>query len=157
MNIPIADLFDEAETTYLTPETLGMVNQYMGSFPARLAAYRALRDQELEIVQWVADQLQVRHPHEPIALLERSLKNALLVLRDCAMAMLLHDKTYVQTHLLEWLSSTMSAYPTQPIDLTLHQLLNQRLSQKLEAEHWQLLGPQLSQVQTLLLQNPAAA
>ena len=157
MNIPIAALFDEAETRYLKPEELRTIDQYMGGFPARLAAYRALRDRELEIVQWVADQLQVRYPQEPIELLERSLKNALLVLRDCGMAMLLSDPTYVQTHLLDWLSSTMNAYPTQSIDLTLHQLLNQRLSQKLEPPHWKLLGPQLAHAQTLLLQSPVPA
>ena len=156
MNIPIATLFDEAEIHYLKPEELGTVNQYMGEFPTRLEAYRSLRDRELEIVQWVADQLQVRYPQEPVDLLERSLKNALLVLRDCAMAMLLNDMTYVQAHLLDWLSNAMTAYPTQSIDLTLHQLLNQRLSQKLEPAHWQLLGPHLSHAQTVLLQNPVA-
>ena len=157
MNIPITALFDAAETHYLKPEELGVVNQYMSGFPARLEAYKSLRDRELEIVQWVADQLQVRHPQEPIDLLERSLKNAMLVLRDCAMAMLLNDPTYVQTHLLTWLSSTMSAHPTQAIDLTLHQLLNQRLSQKLDPAHWKLLGPHLAPAQTALLQSPIPA
>ncbi|HEY9910045.1 MAG TPA: hypothetical protein V6D18_20820 [Thermosynechococcaceae cyanobacterium] len=156
MNIPIAVLFDEADTHYLKPEELGQVNQYVQSLPDRLAVYRALRDQELEIVQWVADQLQVHHPQEPIEHLERSLKSALLVLRESGMAMLLDDPTYVQTHLLDWLSHAMSLYPTQAIDLTLHQLLNQRLSQKLDPAHWKRLAPLLIQAQTVLLQTPLA-
>jgi hypothetical protein len=156
MHPQIEALFDEAETRYLKPEELTLINQYVGSLPARLDAYRAVRDRELEVMQWVADQLQSQCPNEPVEALERSLKNALLVLRYCAMGMLLDDEAFVQTRLLRWLTETLKVYDSKAIDELLYRLLNQRLAQTLNQKQASLLIPQLQKAEISVLRGAIA-
>jgi hypothetical protein len=151
MHQQLESLFDEAENRYLKPEELGVLSQYVDSLPQRLETYRQLRDQELALMQQVADQLQAAMPQESIETLERSIKNALLVLRYCAMAMLLNDTSFVQNRLLNWLSRTVQTYNTQAVDMALYRLLNQRLTQVFNPQQLSLLKPSLALAQSTLL------
>ncbi len=155
MHPQIEAILDEAENRYLKPEELSLINQYVDSLPNRMEAYRAVRDNELEIMQPVADQLQAALPQEKVENLERSIKNALLTLRYCAMGMLLNDESFIRDRLLGWLNGTASIYNSQTIDSTLYRLLNQRLAQVLSQNHMSLLNPFLSLAQTELLKTPS--
>ncbi|UBF26573.1 hypothetical protein K9N68_00735 [Kovacikia minuta CCNUW1] len=155
MHPQIEAILDKAENHYLSPEELGIINQYVESLPARLEAYRSLRDRELEIMQQVANQLQATMPQEKIENLERSLKNGLLLLRYCAMGMLLNDESFVQERLLGWLSATLGFYNIQTIDTTLYRLLNQQLAQTISPIHVSLLNPMLTKAQNTLQQSTA--
>ena len=157
MHPQIETIFDEAEHRYLKPEELSVINQYVNSLPERLETYRTVRDRELEIVQQVADQLEAALPNETVENLERSLKNALLLLRYSAMGMLLNDEAFVETRLLSWLTATISIHNTRAIDTALFRLLNQRLTQALTAQQINLVGPYIAKVQTAILQAPALA
>ena len=153
----IAAAFDEAENHYFKAEDLKSIAQYVGSVPDRLTVYRNLRDRELEIMQWVADQLQADLPQAKEADLERSLKNALLLLRHCAMALLIDEEELIRDRFLNWVIPTVEVYETQAIDRQLYQLLNQRLTQTL-GKHMSLLGPMLLKAQSALLpQNAESA
>lgn len=154
MHPQIESLFDTAETRYLQPDELNVISQYVDSLPQRLDAYRTLRDRELEVMQRVADLLQAQMPNETVENLERSIKNALLTLRYCAMAMLLNDESFVKERLLGWLSDTTKIYNSQTIDRALYQLLNQQLAQALDAQAMRFLQPMLVLAQTILLQEP---
>jgi hypothetical protein len=151
MHPNIDTLFDEAEKRYLKPEELEVLSHYVDSLPERLETYRRLRDTEVEVMQHVADQLQAALPNERQADLERSLKNALLMLRYCAMAMLLNDDSLVQERLLGWLETSVQVYKTYTIDSTLYRMLNQRLSQTLTPSQLNLLKPPLALAQSSLL------
>lgn len=153
MHPQIDALFDEAESRYLKPEELNIISQFVESLPERLAAYRTLRDQELTVMQQVADQLQAQMPQEKVETLERSIKHALLMLRYCAMAMLVNDQNLIRDRFLQWLSQTSQIYATQKVDVLLYQLLNQRLSQTLSPSHLNLLKPMLTLAQNTLLQS----
>ncbi|HEY9641872.1 MAG TPA: hypothetical protein V6C57_15400 [Coleofasciculaceae cyanobacterium] len=154
MHPQIEAIFDDADSRYLKVEELRLVAQYVGSMPARLTAYRSLRDHELDTMQWVADQLQAEMPHEKPENLERSLKNALLMLRHCGMAMLLNEEAIVRERFLSWVMPMVEVYNTQDIDSRLYQLLNQRLDQVL-GKHMVLLSPMLLMAQNFLLPQPA--
>lgn len=156
MHQHLETLFDEAENRYLKPEELKLLSQYVESLPQRMEAYRLLRDQEIELMQQVADQLQAALPQEKTEALERSIKNALLMLRYCAMAMLLNDESFVAERLLGWLSRTMQAYDSQKIDATLYRLLNQRLTQVFSPQQMSLLSPPLLLAQKSLLKQVTA-
>jgi hypothetical protein len=147
MNPLIEAAFDDAENRYLKPEELALMTQYTQSIPSRLETYRSLRDHEMEIVQWVADQLQAEMPIEPVENLERSLKNALLMLRCCAMALLLNDETYIQHRFLVWAQPMAEVYGSQVIDTTLYGLMNHRLNQVLGVDRMRLLTPLLENAQ----------
>ncbi|XGW00182.1 MAG: hypothetical protein ACAF41_14750 [Leptolyngbya sp. BL-A-14] len=157
MHPQIETIFDEAEHRYLKAEELGVINQYVSSLPERLETYRALRDRELEIMQQVADQLEAALPQESVENLERSLKNALLLLRYSAMGMLLNDEAFVQERLVDWLTKTMSLHDTRTIDTALFRLLNQRLMQAFTTKQINLIGPYIAKVQTAILQAPTLA
>lgn len=150
MHPQIEVLFDEAESRYLKPEEMGLLSEYVQSLPARLLTYRTLRDRELDIMQPVADQLQVELPQEKIENLERAIKNTLLTLRYCAMGMLLNDETFVKERLVSWLGGTMALYNSQAINSILYRLLHQQLSQVLGVQATSLLTPHLLMAQTLL-------
>jgi hypothetical protein len=157
MHPQINAIFDEAEKRYLKPDELDVLNHYVNSLPERLETYRRLRDLEVDIMQPVADQLQSALPNEKQEDLERSLKNALLMLRYCAMAMLLNDDTFIQERLLSWLEKSAQVYKTYSIDSTLYRLLNQRLSQTLTPQQLNLLKPPLALAQSSLLKLLAAS
>lgn len=157
MHPQLEAIFDEAENRYLKPEELKLINQYVESLPARLEAYRNLRDQELEIMQWVADQLQTQFAQEPVEHLERSLKNALLMLRYCSMGMLLDDEAFVEDRLLSWVKQTVKVYNTEKFDIALYRLMNQRLTQALGAKQMSFLSPILAMAQNALLSSSEPA
>lgn len=156
MHPQLETIFDEAENRYLKPDELSLLGEYVDSLPERLEAYRNLRDRELKIMQSVADQLQVELPQEKVEMLERSIKNALLMLRYCAMGMLLNDESFVKDRLLGWLSQTIQVYDTRSVDAVLYRLLNQRLKQALNPRHLALFSPMLLLAQNTL-QQPANA
>lgn len=153
MHPHIEALFDDAESRYLKPEELNVLSQYVKSLPTRLNTYRTLRDCELEVMQQVADRLQVELAQEKIEHLERALKNALLILRYCAMGMLLNDQSFVQERLMGWLSGTMRFYNSKAINTVLYRLLNQYLMEVLGSQPMQLLTPYLTLAQTLLYEQ----
>lgn len=155
MHPQIESLFDDADTHYLKPNELSFIHQFVSSLPNRVDTYRALRDRELEVMQWVADQLQAELPTEPVEHLERSIKTALLILRTCAMGMLLDDDTFVADRLLGWLTGILKAYDTRAIDRILHRLLNQKLTGTLTPKQLELLTPQISRAQAILLEDRA--
>ena len=150
MHPQIEEIFDDAGSRYLKIEELRLVAQYASSVPERLATYRGLRDCELDVMQWVADQLQTEMPQEPETKLERSLTNALLMLRHCGLAMLLNQDSIVRERFLNWVQPTVEVYGTQAIDARLYQLLNQRLDQTL-GKQMTLLSPILLMAQNALL------
>jgi hypothetical protein len=155
MHPQLESILDEAENRYLKPEELNLLSQYVNSLPERMEVYCALRDQELTIMQKVADQLQLELPQEKVETLERSIKNALLVLRHCAMSILLNDETFVRDQLLTWLKQQMQVYQNTAIDITLYRLLNQQLRMAIGAKALSYLSPMLSLAESTLLKQPA--
>lgn len=153
MNLQIEAVFDDAENRYLKPEELGLISQYTQSIPARLETYKSLRDYELEIMQWATDQLQAEMPLESVVNLERSIKNALLMLRCCAMAMLVNDQGLIYDRFLVWASPITTVYGSHLIDMTLYGLINHRLNQVLGVERMGLLMPMLAYAQEALPSN----
>lgn len=160
MTFKLDSLFESAGKPYLDANELTMLSQYVSSVPERIAVYRILRDQEIAIMQPIADALQQR-TQEPEAKVERSVRNGLMVLRYVAMAMLLDDGAFVEGRLQGWLPEMVQAHETQPLDQQLFQLLEQQLAKVLTPAQMNLLKPGLTKAQDLMLGDaspaPAAA
>ncbi|MFM7424349.1 MAG: hypothetical protein ACKO7W_05035 [Elainella sp.] len=154
MHPQIATVFDEPEHHYLKLEELKLLSQYVASMPERLDTYRNLRDRELEVMQAVVDQLEAEFPQESEQNLERCIKHALLMLRYCALSLLLNDETLVQQRFLNWVTPLAKTYGTKAIDTKLYRLLNQQLSKVLTAKQMSYLSPSLSLAQEALLSQP---
>ncbi|MBE9009805.1 phycobilisome protein [Pseudanabaenaceae cyanobacterium LEGE 13415] len=150
MQSPIDGIFDEAENCYLKPEELQAIGHYVVSIAERMSAYRALRDRELELIQQAADQLELEMPGVETAVLERAIKNGMLTLRHCGMAMLLNDPNFVQKRLLNWLKDSIELHQAQGADAAFFGLMKQQLQQSLNAQQMALLEPFLTQVETVI-------
>lgn len=151
MNRKLDALFNEPEKRYLDGKDLSILSQYVSSLPERMTVYRSLRDQELAIMQPVADALQQQMPDASEAAIEQSVRHALMILRYAAMAMLIDDDVFVDDRLKGWLPEIVKAYGTQAVHQRLFQLLQQQLNQSLTPAQISLLKPGLSKVQALLM------
>ena len=156
MPSPIEAVFDEAENRYLKPEELKEVTHYVASLPDRVDAYRAARDSELTVMQQVADQLQADLPNASVDAIEQSLKNGILVLRYCAMSVLLDDETFVQTRLLNWLAESIQGQNARAIESLIYPLMTQHLAQALTPKQMKFLEPLLTAAQSALMQTAEA-
>lgn len=153
MHPKIEALLDQAESRYLKPEELDSFKHYAISLAQSLKTYELLREQEVAIFQPVADQLIKAFPDTNQEILERSLKNWLLILRHCAMAMLLNDRDFLQQNLLDWLKGLVQTHQRMAVETKLYQLLQERLTGLLSPQALALLQPYLTQAQTALLQS----
>lgn len=153
MNTDLETLFAEAENRYLKPEELKGLTEYVESLPQRLETYSQIREKEVEIMQAVADQLPQYFPNSSVEDMERSIKNAMLMLRYCAMAMLINNDKLVQDRFVDWLSQSMAMYETQDLDKALYKLLNQQLMKSLKPDQIKLIKSPLILAQTQLLKS----
>lgn len=154
MQSPIHGIFDEAEHRYLKPEELQLIGHYVGSITDRIHAYRALRDRELDLIQQAADQLQFDLPDAELAVLERAIKNGMLILRHCGMAMLLNDPNFVQSRLLDWLKDSIELHQAQGADAAFFELMKQQLRLSLAPQQMALLEPFLNQAEAIMPAQP---
>jgi hypothetical protein len=150
MKFPMEGIFDEAENRYLKPEELRDIKQYVASLPARMTTYRTIRDQEVTLVQTVVDELQIDLPDVEMVALERSVKNAMLGLRYCAIAMLTNNERLIQTQFLPWLRESVQLHETSVIDVALFQRLKHHLRLALNPQQMALFEPFLTLVEAVI-------
>ncbi len=81
------------------------------------------------------------------------LKDWLLIVRYCAMAMLLNDTTFLQHRLLEWLTDLVQVHQRKTIDQKIYELLQTQLQQLFKSEQMALIAPFLEQVNNTFLQD----
>ncbi|NJS12458.1 MAG: phycobilisome protein [Microcoleus sp. CSU_2_2] len=153
MHPEIEVLLDQAENRFLKAEELIAFKRQAATLAQRLKIYEFLREKEASIFQPVANKLQEAFPDEKQETLERSLKHWVLVLRYCAMAMLLNDRAFLEQRLLDWLSGLVEAHQTQKIELTLCNLLQTRIEEILSEQARAILQPFLDQAQSILIQG----
>jgi hypothetical protein len=151
MHYPLESLFDDVESQDFSPIALKDIHRYMQSLPERIKAYRTLRDHEVEILQSATNQLMLRFSNTSQPILERCLRHGMLVLRHCAMAMLMNDECYIEERLLGWLRESSRLDATGEIDQLLYPYLRERLRQILSTSHVGLLDPFLNIAITALL------
>lgn len=151
MHSILSGLFDDAENRYLPPDNLKRLNQYVKSVPLRIATYRALRDNEVKIMQVVANRLETEFVAKyGVERIEQALRHGLLVLRHTAMALLMEDGEYLERQLLGWLRESMTIHGTTPIDTALLRYLRQVLAKAMNPQQLTLLDPMLVGVQKSL-------
>jgi hypothetical protein len=152
MHPTLESVFNDAESRYLNANELNIVGNYVESIPDRLDVYRILRDEEVNILQPVVDQLQKKFPTADAKRLERGIKNGILSLRACAMGMLLNDQGYVQER-IQWIKQTQKNNGLEDIDAVFYPLLEQQLNQTLGNLKMKLLQETFQQVRSALLSD----
>ena len=145
---PLSEFFRESDKRYLTAAELKTLGRYTLSLPHRLAIYRQIRDQELDLLQPVADGLESAMAGMSVTAIEQSLKLGIAVMRASAMAMLTNDIASLDDT-LRWVSQSQSNHGSQQMDELCFQLVAQQLEQRLEAAHFKLFLPYLEPFQKL--------
>jgi hypothetical protein len=152
MNSQLQELLNRAQERYLTSQDLKQFEEYVDSLPDRLGLYRLLRDQEVTLLQRVADQAEVElKDRVSLETLEEGMKNLILVLRYGAMAMLLDDESFLKQRLLAWLERVLPIQQMRQVNEVLYRLLNQELKKYLTARQQTLLMPLITTAQVTLI------
>lgn len=147
----IQELIEQAQDRYLASDELGLMETYIVSLPDRLKLYKLIRDREIDILQSVADQVPSELPTVTNEELEMGIKNLILVLRYCSMAMLLNDENFLKERLLNWLEGIMSMRDMRRLNEILYKLLNQGLRQQFSPSQLALIQPLITTAQVTLI------
>ncbi|PIG94688.1 phycobilisome protein [Gloeocapsopsis sp. IPPAS B-1203] len=156
MYLEIQNLIYQAEAQYLPSQETAKFKKYTLSLKLRLAVYELFRDREIIIFQEIADKISTDFPQETRANLERVLKDWLLIVRYCAMAMLLNDTTFLRHRLLEWLTDLVQVQQRRTIDRKIYELLQIQLQQLFTSEQMALIAPFLEQANHTFSQDNLA-
>ncbi|MGK7932912.1 MAG: phycobilisome protein [Microcystaceae cyanobacterium] len=140
-----------AEDHYLRGLEMQAFQLNLASLKERLALYKLLRDQEIELFQPIADYIVKTFATEDEKHLEILLKHWIAVMRYGSMAMLLNNPEFLQRRLLEWLSSPIAVHQTQAIERKIYGKLQENLAEVLTDSQLALINPFLSQAETVLL------
>ena len=155
MHPEIEALLDQAETRFLKGEEIIAFKRQAATLAQRLKIYEFLREKEATIFQPVANKLQESFPNQKEETLERSLKHWVLVLRYCAMAMLLNDLDFLEQRLQDWVSGLVEAHQTQKVEATVCTLLETRLKELLSEQARAILQPFLDQAKSMIVDSNA--
>lgn len=155
MNPKLEALFDEPEKAYLTTDELNALSQFVSSLPERVNFYQRLRNEEVTLMQAIADSLQQQFPQESEEKLKRSLQSGILMVRYVAMAMLTDDLDMVTKRLETWLPEIVEAYDTKVIDIALYQLIKAQLASRFSPAQMALLSPGIDIAEGLIAGNQA--
>ena len=147
----IQELISQAQDRYLVTDELDLMESYISSLPDRLKLYKLIRDREINILQEVADQVPKEMPNVTVEDLEMGIKNLILVLRYCSMAMLLNDQNFLKQRLLNWLEGIMSMRDMRRLNETLYKLLNQGLRQHFSPTQLDMFQPLITAAQVTLI------
>ena len=146
-------LFHAAEESYLQDSDLQVFETSIVNLKERLDLYEKLRDMEEKLIQRLALNLEESYPNEPPSRLQLALKQWVLVMRYCAMAMLLDDPEFLKYRLLEWLSEVIVAHNLQDLENGLERLLQRRLKKFLTGDERELICPYIALAKDTLLEG----
>jgi Phycobilisome protein len=153
MHPEIEALLDQAENRFLKGEELIAFKRQVATLSQRLKIYEFLREKEVSIFQPIANKLEETFPDAKEETLERSLKHWVLVLRYCAMAMLLNDRDFLEQRLLGWVSGIVEAHQTHKIEATVCNLLQTRLKELLSEQARAILQPFFDQAKSMIIEG----
>ncbi len=133
----VATLFETTTKRFLQPSEVAQVSGYVKTIADRLTTYRQLRDRETAVFGPVVEDIQAQLPDADSISLERSLKGAILAVRQCAMGMMVDDLS-VAEEARQWVQQTQMAYGTESIDRLLYALITQQIQAQLTPVQFEL-------------------
>jgi hypothetical protein len=148
----LVELLSKSEDRYLNSQEIGILQTFVTSLPTRLAVYRHLRDREEYLLQTVADQVDQELPSADQQAMEKAITSLMLVLRYCAMAVLMNnDEAFLKQRVLRWLEQVNTAYDLRRINEVIYRCLNQVINREFTSAELALLQPLLTTAQVTLI------
>lgn len=155
MHVELTELARKGEEHYLQRPELIIFRHHATNLAKRLQTYEILRDQEVNIFQPVADQLEKNFANTPPQSLEKALRHWIAVLRYASMAMLINNPDYFRHRLLEWLTDQVQAYNIDQVEIAIAEYLQDSLKKYLSENQMAFIKPYIEQ--TLTTFTPAQA
>lgn len=156
MYTELRELLYDAEDHYLQSGEIEKLRENVGSLKEKLAIYKNLRNQEIDVFQAIANQLEKELSPREIEQLPELIVNWATILRYVAMGMLLNSNEFIHRRILEWINPVIQAHNRVSLDNQVYKLLCLSLKQKLEAKQWQILQPFLLEVEQTILRSDNA-
>jgi hypothetical protein len=125
----------EAEGTYISPANLESLTSYSKNFALRMQTYLKIQKLENEILCTVASSVN---------------EEMTMMLRSCAMAMLLDDKVLLKERYSDWLVERTEAWGRTKLVIQDNQLLQKVLARKLNGTETGLIQPFIQAVLEVL-------
>lgn len=151
MHSDIEKILYKAEDVYLDNQDMAAYRYNVAAMADSLETYRLLRDREVEVFQVIADELEEEFPNVTQAELETAIKQWILILRSCAMAMILNNPDYLTLRLDNWFKDILRFQTLADIDKSLYQFLGENLREILSQKQYDRIKPFLLQVRTSLI------
>ena len=156
MYTELRELLYDAEDHYLQSGEIEKLRENVGSLKEKLAIYKDLRNQEIDVFQAIANELEKELSPTEIEQLPELIVNWATILRYVAMGMLLNSNEFIHRRILEWINPVIQAHNRVSLDNQVYKLLCLSLKDKLEAKQWQTLQPFLLEVEQTILRSDNA-
>jgi Phycobilisome protein len=144
------ELIHQAESEYLNSNEIELLKGEVSTFKQRIHLYKTIRDKEISMFQEIADQLVLDMSEKDPRNIENCLRQWLLIMRYCAMAMLINNPEFLERRLLEWLIDIVEVEETQAISNSLYSLLMGKLNKLVSDQQVTYIEPFLSQAKEYL-------
>lgn len=137
----LKSLLYKAEAEYLGGAELNIFKSQAFSLEQRLKIYELLRDREIEVWQYIADNIVRKFPEEDELKIEQALQYWIAILRHCTTAMLGENYLYLEDRVLEWLPEQIEVYELKDISINIYNLLSKRLLKIMGSESFAVFQP----------------
>ena len=145
MTSTLQELLYQSESEYLAQDNVDVLKKKLDDVPIKLRVYKILRDDESDIFQHVADEIEAKVPYAEIAAVKIELKHWIYILRSCAMGMLMDDLAFAKSRILDWISGQETSESQPELRSLSGQLLMKVLQGRLSPEEVAILEPYLSE------------
>lgn len=149
MNITLEKFINLAEEQYLPADEIENYRGYLAQLGQKVQVYEIIRDQEVFLFKILADELQEKYPDERSDLMIEVITQWSLVLKYCAMAMILDNPDYLSTRVDNWIRELIHLRSIPQMDKILYGTLIEILPEVLLDEQIALIQPYLDQVKDL--------
>ncbi|AFY38751.1 Phycocyanin [[Leptolyngbya] sp. PCC 7376] len=143
----LENLIERSDGSYFESQDLDVVEQSLQSWGDRRGAYQRIQELEADIVTKTLNRF--KQDHEPLirsapdSILKKCQGDLSLVLRNCAMAMLLQDEELLKDRFLFWMQNIMRALRNQKFNVHIYQILQDIIQEELSPNDATLMLPYL--------------
>lgn len=145
MNIALEQAIHQADGRYFTDVELGLLEDYLKTFPGRLETYSILCEKSDEFINKALQKLAHTDAHVVREHGEKCVRDMSYVLRYVAIAVLRDDDSGFKQQLILWMQNIMAALNKEAQSARAYRLLQEVLRENMSAENARLVNDSLDE------------
>lgn len=143
----LENLIEQSDGSYIQSQDLDVVEKIIHTWGDRRRAYQNIQAREGDIVEKTLarfrEENEILVRSAPDTILKKCKNDLTLVLRNCAMAMLLQDEELLKDRFLIWMQNIMRALRNQKYNVHIYQIIQDIVMEELPQEEAVLVLPYL--------------